>query len=135
MKLVIAQQLIDVSTKEISKRDKHAAVAVCDQSGNLVAFSRTDNTDITAITIAQNKAYTSAIRKQKSIVLGDKLRDPALGYKYEYFGDNRLTGFGGGAPIFDHANNFLGSIGISGMPEKEDMEVADKVIDLVLNNI
>jgi glc operon protein GlcG len=98
-----------------------AAVAVVDAHGELVAFLRTDGCKLPSITIAINKAFTAAREGVESGVLGEQSR--AQGFPLTNFGDPRYVGWGGGVPIsLDGA--VIGAIGVSGLPEADDVELA-----------
>jgi glc operon protein GlcG len=98
-----------------------AAVAVVDAHGELVAFLRTDDCRLPSITIALNKAYTAARECAESGVLGERSRSE--GFPLTNYGDLRYVGWGGGVPIVvDGA--VIGAIGISGLPEAVDVEIA-----------
>jgi glc operon protein GlcG len=98
-----------------------AAVAVVDAHGELVAFIRTDACKLPSITIAMNKAYTAAREATASADVGARSREE--GFPMTNFGELRFVGWGGGVPIIvDGA--VVGAIGISGLPEADDMEIA-----------
>ena len=98
-------------------------IAVCDDGGNLKAFSRMDGAALLSIQVAQDKAYTAVgfgmpteawhgfIENDGPLAMG------AVG------GIDRLVIFGGGYPI--NANGqVVGAIGVSGGHYTQDMEVA-----------
>lgn len=98
-----------------------AAVAVVDAHGELVAFLRSDGCRLPSITIAIHKAFTSAREGVESSVIGERSRTE--GFPLTNFGDPRYVGWGGGVPIVvDGA--VIGAVGISGLPEAEDVELA-----------
>ena len=60
--LAVAQRLADAALAEASKRNlNHLVVAVCDESGRLVAFARQDDAEPAAIDMCLAKARTAAI--------------------------------------------------------------------------
>jgi glc operon protein GlcG len=98
-----------------------AAVAVVDAHGELVAFMRTDGCPLPSITIAMNKAYTAARERVESAELDARSRAEA--FPLTNFGELRYVSWGGGVPIVvDGA--VVGAIGVSGLPEADDMELA-----------
>ena len=100
---------------------KGAAVAVVDAHGELLAFLRTDGCPLPSIKIAIGKAFTAARERSESRALGDKAR--AEDFPLTNFGELGYVGWGGGVPIVvDGA--VIGAIGISGLPEADDMELA-----------
>jgi glc operon protein GlcG len=119
-----ALQLIDYCVEQTSKNNKSVAVAICGPECELIAFVRMDGTSPAASKIAQNKAYTSASDRAETSKMGERMRgkdNPA------FWGDERITGFGGGVPIIQNAK-VIGSIGVSGLPEEEDIKLAKEAI-------
>jgi uncharacterized protein GlcG (DUF336 family) len=55
-----AQKIIAAVLKEAQERKKQISVAVSDPGGHLVAFARTDKASLTTLTVALNKARSSA---------------------------------------------------------------------------
>ena len=116
-----AQLVVATIGDELVARDAGAAVAVVDPHGELVAFLRTDGCPLASINNAINKAFTSAREGVESRVIGDRSRSE--NFPMTNFGDLRYTGWGGGVPIVvDGA--VIGAVGVSGLPEEVDMELA-----------
>jgi glc operon protein GlcG len=113
---------------EAGQINKHIAIAVCGPEGELIAFLRMDQASAAASVIAQNKAYTAARDRNSTRYMGEFMnnaqRPPA------FWGDKRITGFGGGVPIA-HEGKVIGSIGISGLSEDEDERIAFAAIESV----
>ena len=106
---------------------KGAAIAVADSQGELIAFLRTDGCKLPSINIAINKAFTAA-RKPSPRVRSATRR--AQNYPMTNFGDLRYTAWGGGVPIF-YQGQLVGAVGVSGLPEEEDMVLAAKGAGLI----
>lgn len=100
---------------------KGAAVAVVDAHGELIAFLRTDGCPLPSINNAIHKAYTAARERKPSAEIGRAAREQ--GFPITNFGDLRYTGWGGGLPIL-HDGVVIGAVGVSGLPEQEDIELA-----------
>jgi glc operon protein GlcG len=116
-----AQLVVTAIGDELVARDAGAAVAVVDPHGELVAFLRTDGCPLASINNAINKAFTSAREGVESRVIGNRSRSE--NFPMTNFGDLRYTGWGGGVPIVvDGA--VIGAVGVSGLPEEVDMELA-----------
>ncbi len=116
-----AQLVIDAIRAELETRDGGAAVAVVDPHGELVALLRTDGCPLASINNAIHKAFTAAREGVESAVIGEKSR--AGGFPITNFGDLRYTGWGGGVPIISDGA-VIGAVGVSGLPEVEDIELA-----------
>ena len=116
-----ARDLVTRVGERLDAQGQGAAVAVVDAHGELVAFLRTDGCRLASINIAMHKAFTAAREGVESGVLGERSRTE--GFPLSYFGDPRYVGWGGGVPIIvDGA--VIGAIGVSGLPEADDVELA-----------
>ena len=116
-----AMKVIHLIQGRLEAEGKGAAVAVCDSHGELIAFLRTDGCKLPSISIAINKAFTAAREQKASKAVGDSSREKP--WPMTNFGDPRYTGWGGGVPIV-HDGVVIGAVGVSGLPEEEDMVLA-----------
>lgn len=116
-----AAQIITAVQKEVEKDGKGAAIAVVDAHGELLAFLRTDGCPLASINISINKAFTAARERKESRLLGQSAREK--NNPLTYYGDVRYVGWGGGAPIL-HDGQVIGGVGVSGLPEEEDIVLA-----------
>lgn len=123
-----AMKLIQVAVRMAEEYGGAMAVAVCGPEGELIAYLRMDNVNPSSSVISQNKAYTAARNRTETFKLGERMRtkDNPM-----FWGDPRFTGFGGGIPIYQ-GEVVVGSIGISGLPEEEDIRIAKAVIAEVI---
>jgi len=129
-----ARQAIEVIQTEILKRGKAAVIAVADAHGELIALLRVDGTPFTSIQIAANKAYTAARERKPSREIGQRVRDPQDGFDIAYYGDPRIVGWGGGLPVIV-AGAVVGAVGVSGLPEAEDIELAQLGVDAIISSL
>jgi len=113
--------VVDAIRVELERRDKGASVAVVDGHGELLAFLRTDGCKLPSITIAINKAYTASREQDESLTVGTRSR--AEGFPMTNFGELRYVSWGGGFPL-EVDGMVVGAVGVSGLPEAEDMELA-----------
>ncbi|HLY13272.1 MAG TPA: heme-binding protein [Candidatus Limnocylindrales bacterium] len=116
-----ARELVSKVAARLDADDSGAAVAVVDPHGELVAFLRTDGCGLASINNAIHKAFTAARDGGESGALGERSRTE--GFPLTNFGDPRYTGWGGGVPIVV-GGEVIGAIGISGLPEAADVELA-----------
>lgn len=116
-----AMKIIGAIQAQLEKEKKGAAIAVTDAQGELLAFLRTDGCKLPSIMIAINKSFTAAREQKESFEVGESSR--RQGYPMTNFGDIRYTAWGGGVPIV-HQGQVVGAVGVSGLPEAEDMELA-----------
>src|SRR5690242_10152835 len=116
-----ALKVIALIQAKLEKGNKGAAVAVTDAHGELIAFLRTDGCPLASINNAINKAFTAARERKPSRAVGEASRNE--GFPLTNFGDPRYIGWGGGVPI-SSKGKVIGAVGVSGLPESEDMELA-----------
>jgi len=117
-----AQTVVAAIQAVLELEGKGAAVAVVDAQGELLAFLRTDGCPLPSINNAIHKAYTAARERRPSAAVGRAAREE--GFPLTNFGDLRYTGWGGGAPIF-YRGQVVGAVGVSGLPEAEDVRLAE----------
>ena len=116
-----AQRVLAAAQTELERNGSGAAVAVVDAHGELVSFVRVDGCPLPSITNAINKAYTAARERKASREIGDASRRE--GFPITNFGDLRYTGWGGGVPLVV-GGEVIGAVGVSGLPEEDDMRIA-----------
>lgn len=119
-----AQRAINAMRDECDKRGKGGVLIVADAHGELIALLRMDGAPFSSIQIAMNKAYTAARERKPSYEVGKKARDPERGFPMTNFGELRYTTWGGGLPVVIEGE-VVGAVAISGLPESEDMEIAE----------
>lgn len=116
-----AHAVVDAIGRELEQTGGGAAVAVVDSHGELIAFLRTDGCPLASINNAIHKAFTAARERKPSAEVGEAAR--LEGFPITNFGDLRYTGWGGGLPI--HVDGqVVGAVGVSGLPEAEDIALA-----------
>jgi glc operon protein GlcG len=118
-----AQKAILAIQTEMSKRGKTVVIAVVDPHGELIALLRMDGAPLPAITIAANKAFTAARKQEPTRDIGQRARDPQIGFDMAFNGDIRYVGWGGGVPVRVDGQ-IVGAVAVSGLAESEDMEAA-----------
>ncbi|GAL13946.1 hypothetical protein JCM19233_4956 [Vibrio astriarenae] len=130
MKLTTAQALLSKVQLEAIGNQQTIAAAIVDAHGDLVAFMKMDGCSPQAALLAQNKAYTSARDRQPSGNLGQWARE--TGKDLSYWTDPRITGFKGGMPI-EINQQVIGAIGISGLSEDEDEQLAVLALESIVD--
>jgi glc operon protein GlcG len=115
-----AQTIVEAVARRVG--DRGAAIAVVDRHGELMAFHRTDACPLSSIVIAQNKAFTAARERIPTAELGARSRQE--GFPMSNFGDHRYVSWGGGVPI-TLRGQVVGAVGVSGLPEVDDIELAE----------
>lgn len=127
-----AAAIVETIRAELEAQGKGAAIAVADSQGELLAFLRTDGCRLPSINIAINKAFTAAREQRPSRDFGEAVRSGNL--QMTNFGDLRYTAWGGGVPII-YEGQVIGAVGVSGLPEEEDMVLAAKGVALMGESI
>jgi glc operon protein GlcG len=123
-----ARTVVDAVVEKLVAQGAGAAVAVTDPHGELIAFARTDGCPLASINNAINKAFTAARERVESAIIGQRSRDE--GFPMTNFGDIRYTAWGGGVPII-RGGRTIGAVGLSGLPEAEDIVLARMGAELV----
>ena len=117
-----AKKIIEAAEKKAEEMKRPMTIAVCDESGNLKAYSRMDLAPLISVQIAQDKAWTSVSFGVSTDQWFEFIKnDPPLLHGIVH--TPRLVVFGGGFPI-KIDGQLVGGIGVSGGHWKEDMEVA-----------
>ncbi|WP_347265816.1 heme-binding protein [Paracoccus sp. (in: a-proteobacteria)] len=108
-------------------------IAIADESGNLMAFSRMDGGKVTSAIIAQDKAFTAAAARKATHEYGISSQPGAPAYGIASTIGGRLVVVGGGLPVlFD--GEVVGGIGVSSGSPAQDQAVAQAGIDHWLAN-
>ena len=127
----MAQKAIQAIKAELEKRGKAAVIAVADSHGELIGLLRLDGAPLPSIVIATNKAWTAARERRPTRDIGQSARDPHNGFDMAFFGDPRYIGWGGGLPVVFNGE-VVGAVAVSGLPELEDIEVAQFGLKAIL---
>ena len=126
-----AQKAIQAIQSELERRGKAAVIAVADTHGELIALLRLDGAPLASILIATNKAWTAARERQPTRQLGQAARHLETGFDLAYYGDSRYIGWGGGLPVVSNGK-VVGAVAVSGVPEMEDIELAQIGVAAIL---
>ena len=116
-----AMKIVTAIQSQLEQENKGAAIAVADEHGELIAFVRTDGCPLASIYIAMNKAFTASRERKESKAVGAASKEE--GFPMTNFGDLRYVSWGGGVPIV-YQGKVVGAVGVSGLPEEEDIVLA-----------
>ncbi len=108
--LETAKTMLEAGEKEALRQGVPMAMAISDQSGNLLAFHRMDNTILASTQIALDKAYTSVYGKQPT---GTYKANFLSGELVPLFFHERWITFPGGFPLMKNGV-IMGGLGVSG---------------------
>ena len=121
-----ARVLIEAAERKAAEIGVPMAIAVCDESGVLKAFSRMDGAALLSVDIAQNKAYTAVSFGIPTHGWFDFIKDdPPLLHGITH--TPRLVVFGGDYPV-QHEGAVIGGVGVSGGHYHQDMQVAEAAL-------
>ena len=123
-----AMSLVDDVLKQVARMKKDVAIAICGPEGELIAFVRMDGASPAASRIARNKAYTAAVDRKDTRLMGEFMT--GQNRPQAYWGDEQITGFGGGVTIRQEGA-VVGGIGVSGLSEEDDEAIAYAAIKSV----
>jgi len=126
---------LDVATELVAAAEAQAedigvpmCIAVVDEGANLVAFHRMDDALLASVSIAQNKAYSSASLKMSTETIADLAQPGEALYGIGGTNDGCIVTFGGGVPL-ETDDGVVGAVGVSGGSPEEDVEVAMAAVD------
>ena len=117
-----AKAVLAAAEAEAQKQGWPMAIAVVDTAGNLVAFSKRDNTQIASVKVSQQKAYTAIAYKRPSKALQDTLATGGVNMRVLTL--DGVVAAEGGVPLVANGQ-FIGAIGVSGMTSEQDGVVAN----------
>ncbi|MFI7316745.1 heme-binding protein [Streptomyces venezuelae] len=106
-------------------------IAIVDEAGHLVQFSRMDDAWLGSIDIALKKAKTAVYFRMDSGGLGAISQPGGPVYGIEHSNSGLVT-FGGGLPITDDSGQVIGAVGVSGGNVEQDCSVAEAVVKAVV---
>ena len=113
--------ILHAAEKEAARMGVPQCIAVVDEGGHLLAFSRMDGARIGSIEIAITKAVSAATRKRLPEEEGGG--EPLVALKLTLAArEARLTSIAGGIPIVVD-DQVVGAIGVSSGTSAQDVEV------------
>jgi uncharacterized protein GlcG (DUF336 family) len=124
-----AVKAVEAAAAQAAQVKLRMSIAICDESGVLKHFHRMDGASTLSASIAQDKAYTSAVTGMATHAWFEFIKnDPPLLHGIVH--TPRLTVFGGGFPIREEGV-VIGSIGVSGGHYTQDMECARQALTAI----
>jgi glc operon protein GlcG len=119
--LAQAKEVLAAAEAEAAKQNFTVAIAIVDTSGNLVAFSKGDNTQIASVEVSKAKAVSAASFKRPTKAFQDNVAAGGVGLRVLTLPG--VVAAEGGVPlVLDGA--IIGAIGVSGMTSEQDGIVA-----------
>ena len=120
-----AQTILSAAERRAAEIKVPMNIAVVDDGGHLLAFSRMDGAKLSSVRIAINKANSSAIRRKPSgpSVSSNGQPDVLLSLSLAIGSGAQQTPLRGGLPLLVDGE-VVGAIGVSNGTEDEDVDVA-----------
>ena len=109
------------------------AIAVCDESGNLIAFSRMDGGKTSSIQIAIAKAFTAGAARNTTMFYDENCVPGSPAFGIHVSNDGRFSTIGGGVPIIA-GKECVGGIGVSSGTPAQDIIVAEAGVKALLTH-
>ncbi len=104
-------------------------IAVTDESGNLIAFSRMDGSKVLSVTLSQDKAYSAAVSRRPTHEYNELCVPGSLTFGIHSSSEPRFTVVGGGVPVFD-TEDVIGAVGCSSGTADQDRACAEAGVSL-----
>ncbi len=108
------------------------AIAVVNESGVLTDFIRMDDSELVAVPIAQDKAYTALVNRLSTMELGAQCQPGGPLYGLQHNLNGRMVIFPGGVPIW-RDGKLIGAVGVSGGTVEQDQLCASAGVEAVCN--
>lgn len=123
-----AQTMLEAAEARARAINLPMCIAITDESGNLIAFSRMDGAKISSIRIAIDKAFTAAAARNPTAFYNEVCRPGHGTFGIHVTNEGHFCIIGGGIPaIVD--GQVVGGIGVSSGTPDQDIDVAKAGID------
>jgi uncharacterized protein GlcG (DUF336 family) len=119
-----AQRVVQAALDKAQELGQPMNVAVVDNGRELKAFSRMEDAWLGSISIAIDKAFTSASFLMPTQDLASMTQPGEPLYGLETTNGGRIINFAGGIPLM-RGDDVAGAIGVSGGTPDQDHEVAE----------
>lgn len=119
-----AQAVAQAAVEKAREIGQPMNVAVTEVGGNLKAFARMETAWTASISIAQDKAFTSATLGFSTQEIGGMAQPGQPLFGINTTNDGRIVIFGGGIPLM-RDGHVVGAVGVSGGTPDQDHEVAE----------
>jgi uncharacterized protein GlcG (DUF336 family) len=118
-----AEAAIKAAVAKAAEIGVAACLAVLDDAGHLVSFSRMDGAWLGSIDVALGKAKTSVLFEAETQIIGEVSQPGAQAHGLDSTNGGLVT-FAGGIPLKDVGGKLIGAIGVSGGQVAQDHDIA-----------
>ncbi len=108
------------------------AIAVVNEAGVLIDFIRMDDSELVAVPIAQDKAYTALVNRLSTMELGLQCQPGGPLYGIQNNLGGRMVIFPGGVPVW-RDGKLIGAVGCSGGTVEQDHLCATAGVEALCN--
>src|SRR4030042_5113605 len=119
MLLIEAEQAMNAARAKALEMGVAMAIAVVNESGVLTAFIRMDNSELVAVPLAEDKAYTALVNRLSTLELGQQCQPGGPLYGLHANLGGRMVIFPAGVPLWKDSN-LIGAVGASGGAVEQD---------------
>ncbi len=120
----VQKAMTAMQAKANEEPDRPLAIAIVDDMGDLISYSRMDRCRRNPQRMAIRKAYTCALSGQDSKDYAARLKDQ--GRTVAEMGDPMLAAVQGGVVVLHpQTGAIMGGIGVSGLAAQEDEDIAN----------
>lgn len=116
--------MIAAAEKKAAEMGMPQVIAVADESGNLIAFSRMDGGKASSIQIAIAKAFTAGAARNPTMFYNEHCVPGSPAFGIHVSNDGKFSTIGGGLPVMA-GNDCVGGIGVSSGTPAQDIAVAE----------
>jgi uncharacterized protein GlcG (DUF336 family) len=116
-----AKEVLAAAEAEAAKQKFTVAIAIVDTAGNLVAFSKGDNTQTASVEVSEAKAVSAVSFKRATKAFQDTVAAGGVGLRVLTLPG--VVAAEGGIPLVS-GGAIIGAIGVSGMTSEQDGMVA-----------
>ncbi|RDE07860.1 GlcG/HbpS family heme-binding protein [Pelagibacterium lacus] len=122
-----AEVLVEGAVAKSNAMNIPMCIAVCDESGHLIAFDRMDGGKVSSISIAIDKAFTGAVARKGTHVYNQLCQPGQPTFGIHVTNGGHFSIIGGGLPVTVDGT-IVGGVGISSGTAIEDQEVAEAAV-------
>lgn len=122
-----ARILIEGAAIKATEQKTPQCIAVTDESGHLIDFTRMDGGKVSSISIAVDKAFTSAAARKGTHVYNELCQPGKPTFGIHVTNGGHFSIIGGGLPV-TVKGEIVGGIGVSSGTAEQDQQVAEAAL-------
>lgn len=125
--LKMAKEIIEKAEQKAEEINVSVVITMVDDSGNLVAQHKMDDSILISTSVSFSKAYTAIALKMPTEKLYNLVLPGKAFYGLENMDGGKLCVLGGGIPVMKN-ERFIGAIGVSGGSIEQDIIIAQAAL-------